>query len=287
MAHESPLHDQVVLEAHRPSSGYFFPFLDGLRGIAILSVVAYHIVYFNSDHVVGKVLLSLVRSGNLGVPIFFTLSGFLISLSVFSSGHPFNQNAYAWRRGAKILPPFLLCVALIGAFNFWWKGGNGLLSHLLFDVTTLSHFKKGFPYTNASYWSLYIEVQFYLLLPVIYLFIRKHSRSPMLTTCLIFLLIPAVFRLFDYCYVGNNIPREWGQRQNLFPRGLDYFSGGMFFALIFIKHRTNAVVVRSSWYLAHAGVILLVATYLLEAAHVYFNPAGGGPPAWYITPLYR
>jgi peptidoglycan/LPS O-acetylase OafA/YrhL len=203
-------------KAHVPASGYFFPFLDGMRGIAILSVVIFHTVYFNPSTTLGVMANSLVSTGGFGVPIFFTLSGFLISLAVFTAKNPFDVYGYACRRAAKIAPPFLLSLVLFAAADWWMNGGAGWLKAFVYDVTTLNHFLKG-PTLNGVYWSLFIEIHFYIVLPFVYLSLMRVTRFARLYTCGIFLVIPVLFRLYDYRSVQTIDLLVWGLG-NFFPR---------------------------------------------------------------------
>jgi len=55
---------------HHTTSGEFFPSLDGIRGVAVLSVVIYHTVYFNPNHTLQMFIYSFTKAGFIGVPIF-------------------------------------------------------------------------------------------------------------------------------------------------------------------------------------------------------------------------
>ena len=107
----------------KPSTGNHFAVLDGLRGIAILFVVIYHTFYFNPEHgVIARGMGHILKMGGIGVPIFFVLSGFLISFPFFQMKAKdvryWYQNGYFKRRVGKIIPPFYLSIILIVMF-FW------------------------------------------------------------------------------------------------------------------------------------------------------------------------
>jgi peptidoglycan/LPS O-acetylase OafA/YrhL len=127
--------------AHQASTGEFFAPLDGLRGIAILSVVFYHTLYFNPAQPFQKALLLLAQGGGMGVPIFFVLSGFLIAYTVMKAGGDFDVPAYAARRAAKILPPFYLALLVFGLMATVWKGPAGQWESTLAFATTHAHFR--------------------------------------------------------------------------------------------------------------------------------------------------
>ena len=108
------------------STGSHFHVLDGLRGVAILLVVSYHTLYTNPAHdgLSAQLAGYAINAGWMGVPIFFVLSGFLISYPFFQKrvDNPqfWYQRGYASRRLAKILPPFYLSIILFMGF-YWWQ----------------------------------------------------------------------------------------------------------------------------------------------------------------------
>lgn len=84
------------------------PDIDGLRAIAVLSVVGFH------------AFPELVRSGFIGVDVFFVISGFLISTIIFSGleGGEFNFLGFYSRRVKRIFPALL--VVLLASYVFGW-----------------------------------------------------------------------------------------------------------------------------------------------------------------------
>ena len=109
----------------KSSTGNHFDVLDGLRGIAILMVVILHTFYVNETRSVAEWVLGyVIPAGWVGVPIFFVLSGFLISLPFFT-GRQANADfwypkGYARRRLAKIMPPFYLSILFFAVF-YWFR----------------------------------------------------------------------------------------------------------------------------------------------------------------------
>src|SRR5579859_2245497 len=107
------------------STGSHFDALDGLRGVAILLVVAYHAFYTNPAYgILARLGDDVIQAGWMGVPIFFVLSGFLISYPFFlkrmENPQAWYQRGYVWRRAAKILPPFYLSIVIFIGF-YWWE----------------------------------------------------------------------------------------------------------------------------------------------------------------------
>ena len=105
-----------ALETSRGSNKTHLPHLDALRGIAILMVVAFHAFSFYPKTPGQTLINQFLNILGQGVPLFFVLSGFLISLIVFDDRKPFSWHVYGMRRFAKIFPPFALSL-LIFAFR--------------------------------------------------------------------------------------------------------------------------------------------------------------------------
>jgi len=191
--------------ANRAVSASYIPGMDGLRAIAALAVF---FVHFNQQAGLKAVagpfdLERLLENGNTGVALFFVLSGLLLSISFWQaklgqSGTP-DIGSYAWRRAGRILPAYYLCLFTIVAALFVAGSApswNNILSHMLFvfnvsDDTILD--------LNQPFWTLAVEVQFYVLLPLLFLVLRKTSAKA--ATLIVLLLIPAIY-LANYSVVS-------------------------------------------------------------------------------------
>jgi peptidoglycan/LPS O-acetylase OafA/YrhL len=145
-----------------------FPCLDGARAIAATAVVITHVSFWTGDH--GPDLLGRASARlDVGVAIFFVLSGFLLSRPLFlaaATGRPAPRTAaYLWRRALRILPAYWLTVA---AALLLLPGNAGAgpavwLRHLtLTQIYGAGWIGEGLSHT----WSLCTEVAFYALLPL-------------------------------------------------------------------------------------------------------------------------
>jgi peptidoglycan/LPS O-acetylase OafA/YrhL len=154
-----------------------FRLLDGLRGLAALAVVFCHLVVpelsaFSSTLVsaIPESLTDLMRRGDLGVEVFFVLSGFVIAYSVRGQQvNPGFTARFAARRALRLDPPYY--IALLVSIALWAYysplgmaevmnrigGVRGLLANL-FYLQDLLHYRT--PLSIA--WTLCLEVQFYL-----------------------------------------------------------------------------------------------------------------------------
>lgn len=154
---------------HKPHPKYRRD-IDGLRAIAVLSVVIYH------------AFPSWLKGGFIGVDIFFVISGYLISTIIFSNldNQSFSFSDFYARRVKRIFPALL--VVLTSCYSFGWfsllnhefkelgahiAGGAGFVSNLLLWS------ESGYFDTAAEtkvllhLWSLGIEEQFYIFWPLL------------------------------------------------------------------------------------------------------------------------
>ncbi len=165
----------------RPALGYL-PALDGLRGVAVAAVVAYHL-----DFVWAK-------GGYLGVSLFFTLSGYLISRLMMGEVERTNGVAVGafWRRRIKRLAPASMVtltsiVVLEHLDPTIWStvGFRPSMFGALFHVANWEALISGTGYFDLlgvaspvrHYWSLAIEEQFYLLFPLVVLVLIGSQRK--------------------------------------------------------------------------------------------------------------
>lgn len=168
---------------HRPARIPYQPALNGLRGIALLVMLAYH----------GNV--SWLGGGYLSVSTFFTLSGFLITalLVIEQESNPSGRidlGAFWVGRLRRLLPAALAGVALAALYaavagtpgqlvRLPWDTAAALLYFANFRFMTSGHsywemFSRPSPLQH--YWSLSIEEQFYLLYPVLLMGIALVTR---------------------------------------------------------------------------------------------------------------
>lgn len=149
------------------------PSLDGLRAVSFLLVFA--------DHVgLGRAVP--VLAGDLGVTIFFFLSGFIITTlmrSEFEKNGSVNIGHFWLRRALRILPPFFLVVgaATLLALMLYPSGtvyGPAVVAELLLyaNYWGIYGINDGAPGTGVV-WSLAVEEHFYLLFPLLYTAIQK------------------------------------------------------------------------------------------------------------------
>lgn len=178
--------------------------LDGLRGIAILGVVGYHLVP------------QAIPGGFLGVNLFFVLSGYLIAVtSRRAQAHSgFYAGKFYWKRIVRIYPALILAVcatlftaqflapdilrgiraevlSIFCASNNWWQIAQ--------NASYFTRITGNSPFTHL--WSLAIEMQFYLIWPVLFLgytaLDRRKRWGSGLFTLMIFISVLAMLLLLQ------------------------------------------------------------------------------------------
>lgn len=176
--------------------------IDGIRGIAILLVIAYHYVFGNAvlDSPLANKLIKFLNLGWSGVDLFFVLSGFLIvGILLDSKGSNTYFSTFYIRRGLRILPLYyilLLLYLILPEFilnDDLFKDSVPFWSYLSFtqNFFMIRHnFGLGW---IAITWSLAVEEQFYLLLPAL---IWKLDKKNLVYTFLVLITLAPIICLY-------------------------------------------------------------------------------------------
>jgi peptidoglycan/LPS O-acetylase OafA/YrhL len=172
-------------DVDRPARGYL-PTLDGWRTLSIAAVIFCH----DRLHQFGPFSTGwLYRHGNLGVDIFFTISGLLICSRLLDeeqdTGSISIQSFYL-RRAFRILPPaiaFLATLAVLSRLIHLPVGKPEIFASLFFVrnyTFFFQHLQSVAPFYTSHFWSLAVEEHFYLILPALLVFAPKRWRVPFL-----------------------------------------------------------------------------------------------------------
>jgi peptidoglycan/LPS O-acetylase OafA/YrhL len=182
------MHEGSAQKLQSPPEPHHNPALDGVRGLAILCVLAYHLVYINSNINTPLYIWARALRDSLwcGVDIFFALSGFLITgILVRTLDAPGYFRNFYGRRTLRIFPLYYLVILIVLACTPWlhitW--GRQLWRLLTYTNhpfpplhTTYWSFYFGGNVTFVNFWSLHIEEQFYLIWPFIVYSFRQPRR---------------------------------------------------------------------------------------------------------------
>jgi peptidoglycan/LPS O-acetylase OafA/YrhL len=176
------------------SSGNYTPEVDGVRFVAISLVLVQHLherVYRLSKDkypaIEGSVLDRHLITGGAGVMLFFALSGYILfSLLIkeLENKGEINIGRYFWRRLTRLEPPYViistvifltLAFGLVKGSGKYLGGGNLSLPESWLSTITYTHsLITGAPSSvNPPGWSLEIEVQFYIVAPLLALVISS------------------------------------------------------------------------------------------------------------------
>jgi peptidoglycan/LPS O-acetylase OafA/YrhL len=202
-------------DAPSPSSGVSLLEIDGLRAVASLSVLVCHSMLGSSWE---PDWVHPLLDGGIGVALFFVLSGFLLSLPFLRAqqrGEPLELRAYAMRRMLRILPAYYVSLAF--ALLFLWPEGltttNGLVTVLMHLTLTFGSSEAMVRAINPVYWTLCVEEQFYLVLPLIALLFARRNGPALLAMTL---LVPnAVASLYEHTLgtpgvaLTTSLPYHW------------------------------------------------------------------------------
>ena len=226
--------------------------LTGIRAVAALLVMTTHAAYTTGKYTHGYLGLVYSRM-EIGVPIFFVLSGFLLfwpwvkasaanrESSPATDGASPSVRRYAWHRVRRIMPAYVVTVLVAYALYHWRTAGpnpghnvtglfrNLTLTQMYTDNYLYSYLHQGL----TQMWSLAVEVAFYVALPPLaYLLLvvlcRRHWRPLLLLAGLagLALITPAWLILVHSTDFLPDGARLW------LPTYLSWFIGGMMLAVL-------------------------------------------------------
>ena len=187
------------------------PEIDGLRAIAVLSVI-----FFHSNKSIGNFIL--FSGGFLGVDIFFVISGYLITsliLNEINITQNFSFKNFYQRRARRILPALLFVIffSIFFAYLFLLPSDfNDYIKSIFYSLFFTSNYFFYFsgelydatpsllkPFLHT--WSLSVEEQFYLLYPIILYFSFKYFKN-FLNKILFSLIFISFFAIVCYFYIN-------------------------------------------------------------------------------------
>jgi peptidoglycan/LPS O-acetylase OafA/YrhL len=251
------------------SSGKFIPEIDGLRFLAIICVVILHLRSYLIKHsnFQGQssdfhFLKSLFLRGDIGVSLFFIISGFILAIP-FANFYILNQNKvniknYFLRRLTRLEPPYIIVMTALLFFYVYAVKSISLFDGILRFLSSVFYvhnfiYPDQRPFLNGVAWSLEIEVQFYILAPIIaYLFLIKETklrRGLMIALIFISLLFNffilnfkfiSIINFFHFFLVGFLLADLYISKSFLFKKTkLDYLIATFLLISIFIFRTAN------------------------------------------------
>ena len=203
-----------------------FSGLNGLRAAACLSVILHHVFLkldFRAQEPLLQFLWYIVWKGNIGVSIFFVLSGFLLSYPFWNnylSGAAFpGIKNYIIKRAARIMPGYYLALGASVIVTYAFSQDFEFAARRIitgFTFTSGFHYTTFFPVSiNAPLWSISFEVFSYILMPVFFyllyrIFYKKRSFGIGIVYWLIvFIFIIGINQLINIHFMTDNIRKGW------------------------------------------------------------------------------
>lgn len=181
-------------------TSYHLQILDPMRGLAILLVLALHLAEpgtGSGDSLIHGHLWPVLQHGYLGVQLFFVVSGYCMVAALYKTfGRPGGLRGFLERRARRIFPPYwasLVLVVLMGGATIALLGTSADVVFPLRGWEWLANvalLQGPLQAENANmvYWSLSIELQFYLVMAVTLLFGERWTESWLVVVSLVALL---------------------------------------------------------------------------------------------------
>jgi len=179
------------------------PEIDGLRAVAVLSVILYHAR-------ISRFGLDWFEGGYIGVDIFFVLSGYLITRIILSELYDtssFSFSGFYEKRARRILP--MLFLVIFASIPFAWlillpheitEYAESILASIFFGSNFFFYFSTTEYGADSSLlkpflhtWSLGVEEQFYLVFPVLAIVVFRFLKDRLFTVLLLVTLASLLF----------------------------------------------------------------------------------------------
>ena len=209
-----------------PRATFYLPVLTGVRAIAAYLVYMHHFNPFRSE--TEGLLRRIPIEMHVGVPVFFVLSGFLITLRYADQT---NWTLGSWanymrNRAARIYPMYFLftCIAFAAGYYFrptidwnqWW-----------YSITMLRGFFEEYKFSGVGQgWTLTVEETFYFIAPIVFMVVQRRPKALWLIALLLvglgFLLVRLLSPLQYHGLFGNV---TFMLLFTLFGRAIEFFAG--------------------------------------------------------------
>lgn len=248
--------------------------LDGLRALAIVGVTLFH------------VFPNTVKGGYLGVCLFFVITGFLLAVN---SKKKFNLLEYFKKRIVRIYPALIIVVlttcgicflfsndtlsgmkdeifSIFGGYNNWWQ-----------ILQNSDYFTKSFnnsPFTH--FWFLGIELQYYLIWPILFFIYRffsnRKQKQKAIMICIGLSLLSALWMIFSYRANVDVTPLYYGTHTRIFTLLLGSVLG---FNFVSKKRKySSSYTTRMGGILALEFLITIIVYFLLDGQSAWLYRGG-------------
>lgn len=276
---------QVLTESDRVEQRPDFPVLDTLRAVGAVAVLTTHTAFQSGEYLEHGIWGSVLARLDIGVAIFFVLSGFLLGrpyLARATLGQSPAPGRYYWKRLLRIYPVYAVTVVVALLFVQQERSiglVDWLRSLLLLDTYTVPLLPQGL----TQMWSLAVEVAFYAILPLLMLLALGRRRSLNVPRVLVLLVTMFAITIVWHLGVGQPIEeRTVGVAMTWLPAYLSWFAVGLAMALAHVAFQRSpgsraeemvraAGQLPGTCWLAAGGLFLICAT-PLAGATLLFQP---------------
>lgn len=240
------------------------PEIDGLRAIAVISVIIYHSEFIFSFNQINYVILP---GGFLGVDIFYVISGYLIAFLILKKikAKSFTFLDFYERRARRLLPVLFFVIFISYFFGWIYMMPNQYKEFASSALSSIFFISNFWFYLTENYfseasnlkpllhtWSLAVEEQFYFIFPPFFYFLLKKKKNVL--NILIFLLI---FSLAFATYLSFK-----NQQLSFYilPTRLWELLCGSVIAYLHFKAKIN---IKKKYFLPTLGFILIILSFFL------------------------
>ena len=217
--------------------------LDGLRLLAAFAVLSFHYTGIRTPfwdlpaHVVFPSLNHITRYGYLGVELFFMISGFVILMTAYGR----SIESFVGSRVARLFPAYWAAIALTFTLQQFWTAGR--LPSFMEALVNLTMVQDAFdvPHVQGAFWTLWIELKFYLLIGVFIMI--GMTRRRMIAFAFLWPLVGQIAAATGTTFLSSL----------LFPSYAPYFAAGI---CLFLLHREGHDI--ATWLVLGFNTILCV-----------------------------
>ena len=244
-------------------------YIDGLRAVAVLSVIAFHV----RVHTAGVRLEHLFKEGAHGVDLFFVLSGLCLALPTLervrkTGSANFDVAGYALKRCLRILPPYVAAVFLFaGVVWFFLSHGLALPEGMhRFDATDLLSelffLDRNNLHINQSFWSLALEFRWYFVFPLALALWVARPRALLLAIALVVIAAEctrassADLGVLDAFLLGIVAAHIRVNSHPIARYGIAFVLGGAILGLALEPSYHFPIQTNSGWHLAAFGLVI-------------------------------
>lgn len=180
------------------TSATFFPEIDGLRFISIFLVIAFHLNGYVGGGAHRNPLNAIFSIGWSGVELFFVISGFVLSLQFINryknvKAAPPLRNYYI-RRLTRLEPPYIIALTIYLAIKIISTRDISLINNYFSSMFYMHNiiYAKSSAILGAA-WSLEVEVQFYVLMPIFGQIFRIRNSAIRRFILLLLIILSSLF----------------------------------------------------------------------------------------------